>query len=161
MTSLTTLLCSYSVAPVIAIFTKFDNMDDKAFANLLQSDLSEDEARVEAPVHAVKMFETEIKNVLYESKYPPKGHVLLRGEPARNHGMMKKLISAADMNHVDATCDELISCTASAIDNEVLKRLFVVTQRNKLAIPMKSAVDEQVNQPYYLVDYTNVSLVLD
>ena len=147
--------------PVIAIITKFDAMDDKAFAELVKRGRSEDEARDEAPRHAVKMFEEEIKDVLYENKYPPKGHVLLRGKLARNHNMMRKLRSAADMNHDNATCDELVSCTAGAIDNVALKLLFVVVQQRNLVLCMQSAIDELVDQSYNLITHTDLSLELD
>ncbi|KAF7984468.1 hypothetical protein HWV62_14574 [Athelia sp. TMB] len=136
--------CGVGSVPVIAIITKFDAMDDKAFAELLDRGLSEDEARDEAPGHATKIFEEEIKGILYKNKYPPKGHVLLR-----------------DMNHDNATCDELVSCTAGAIDNVALKLLFVVIQQRNLVLCIQSAIDELVDQSYYLMTHTDLSLELD
>ncbi|KAF7969975.1 hypothetical protein HWV62_25460 [Athelia sp. TMB] len=67
--------CGVGSVPVIAIFTKFDAMDDKAFAELLKQGASDDEARVQAPNHAVALFDQDIKHFLYETKYPPKGHI--------------------------------------------------------------------------------------
>ncbi|KZP03430.1 hypothetical protein FIBSPDRAFT_923537 [Athelia psychrophila] len=111
--------------PVIVLFTKFDAMDDKAFAELTRSGLSADKARVQAPSHAVMMFERDLRGMLYGMKYPPKNHVLLR-----------------DMNHPHATCQELVNCTASAIDNEVLKLLFISNQRSNLALCMEIAMND-------------------
>jgi len=112
---------------VIAIFTKFDAQDDKAFAELRNTDppMDLEAARTQAPSHAVTMFDRDLKDVLYGMKYPPKAHVFLRG-----------------MNHPSATCKELVECTAGAIDNGVLKLLFISTQRSTLALCMQTAVDE-------------------
>ncbi|KZP31505.1 hypothetical protein FIBSPDRAFT_1037483 [Athelia psychrophila] len=70
--------CGTGNVPVIVIFTKFDAMDDKAFSELTKLDKSTDEARVQAPGHAVMMFERDLRGMLYGMKYPPKNHVLLR-----------------------------------------------------------------------------------
>ncbi|KZP04557.1 hypothetical protein FIBSPDRAFT_767265, partial [Athelia psychrophila] len=117
--------CGTGSVPVIVIFTKFDAMDDRAFAELTELDKSTDEARVQAPGHAVMMFERDLRGMLYEMKYPPKNHVLLR-----------------DMNHPQATCQELVNCTASAIDNKVLKLSFISMQRSNLALCMEIAMNE-------------------
>lgn len=66
--------------PVIAIFTKFDAMDDKAFADIIDTGGTLEVARAEAPTRAVAMFDRDIRAVLYGMNYPPKSHVLLRGE---------------------------------------------------------------------------------
>lgn len=66
--------------PVIAIFTKFDAMDDKAFTELIESGKSVDDARVQAADHAVVMFERDLRDVLDGMKYPPKAHLFLRGK---------------------------------------------------------------------------------
>ncbi|KZP16639.1 hypothetical protein FIBSPDRAFT_920936 [Athelia psychrophila] len=117
--------CGTGSVPVIVLFTKFDAMDDKAFTELTRSGVSMEDAKVQAPSHAVGMFERDLRDVLYGMKYPPKSHVLLR-----------------DMNHPHATCAELVDCTASAIDNEVLKLLFISTQQSNLALCIKSAMNE-------------------
>ncbi|KAF7982584.1 hypothetical protein HWV62_27593 [Athelia sp. TMB] len=115
--------CGTGSVPVITIFTKFDAMDDKAFAELLKQGMPDDAARIQAPSHAFTMFEKDIKDILYETKYPPKGHVLLR-----------ELIQTADMNDPQATCNELVACTANAIDDKALKLLFVIVQRSNLTV---------------------------
>ncbi|KZP07191.1 GTP-binding protein [Athelia psychrophila] len=117
--------CGTGSVPVIAIFTKFDAVDDKAFGELIEQGLTTDKARARAPDHAALIFERDLKHVLYGMKYPPKSHVLLR-----------------DMNHPHASCEELVACTARGIDNAALKMLFVSTQRNNLGLCMKSAMNE-------------------
>ncbi|KZP22820.1 hypothetical protein FIBSPDRAFT_919288 [Athelia psychrophila] len=117
--------CGTGDVPVIVIFTKFDAMDDKAFAELIESDMSIDDARAQAPGYAVAMFERDLRDVLYGMKYPPKTHVLLR-----------------DMNLAHASCQELVNCTANEIDNKVLKRLFISNQRSNLRLCIESAMDE-------------------
>ncbi|KZP30056.1 hypothetical protein FIBSPDRAFT_815256 [Athelia psychrophila] len=117
--------CGTGSVPVIVIFTKFDAMDIKAFGELKRSGVLEDDARVQAPDHAKVMFDRDLKDVLYGMKYPPKSHVLLR-----------------HMDHPRATCQELVNCTASAMDDKVLKLLFISNQRSNLALCMETAINE-------------------
>ncbi|KZP09927.1 hypothetical protein FIBSPDRAFT_690900, partial [Athelia psychrophila] len=109
--------CGTGNVPVIVLFTKFDAMDDKAFAELKKSGVSTADARVQAPGHAVGMFERDLRDVIYGMKYPPKSHVLLR-----------------NMNEPHASCNELVDSTANAMNNEVLKLLFISTQRSNIAL---------------------------
>ncbi|KZP25588.1 hypothetical protein FIBSPDRAFT_687362, partial [Athelia psychrophila] len=115
--------CGTGNVPVIVLFTKFDAMDDKAFTELRRSGVSTADARVQAPGHAVQMFERDLRDVLYGMKYPPKSHVLLR-----------------DMNEPHASCNELVDSTSNAMNNEVLKLLFISTQRSNIALCMKRAM---------------------
>ncbi|KZP16633.1 hypothetical protein FIBSPDRAFT_748561 [Athelia psychrophila] len=115
--------CGTGSVPVIVLFTKFDAMDDKAFTELTKSGVSIADARVQAPSHAVGMFERELRDILYGMKYPPKTHVLLR-----------------DMNNPRASCKEVVDSTANAIDNTALKLSFISTQRSNLALCMETAV---------------------
>ena len=125
--------------PVITLFTKFDAMDDKAFSELLRKGVREQDARLQASGYALEMFERDIKGVIYGSTFPPKGHVLLRGELFSF--LYDKRSFAADMNHPNATCQELVNCTASSIDDAALRLLFVSTQRNNLALCIESAAN--------------------
>ncbi|KIM26280.1 hypothetical protein M408DRAFT_313665 [Serendipita vermifera MAFF 305830] len=106
--------------PVIAVFTKFDALDNKAFTVLRSRKLSRPEARKEAPIHATTEFEQRHLNTFYNQPYPPKGHVYLR-----------------DMDKQGQDCNELISQTASALGNEFLEVLLVSTQRNNLKLCME------------------------
>ncbi|KIM30955.1 hypothetical protein M408DRAFT_65939 [Serendipita vermifera MAFF 305830] len=103
--------------PVIAVFTKFDALDDNAYDTLRDNNLSRSDARKEAPKHAVAEFEQHHLNSFYTKPYPPKAHVYLR-----------------DMNKEGTNCDELLRQTAGALDNEFLENLLVSTQRNNLEL---------------------------
>ena len=67
----------------------------------------------------------------------------------------------ADMDDPHATCDELVACTANAIDDEALKFLFVIVQRSNLTVCMQSAVDELVQPSHYMIKPVDISLALD
>lgn len=92
--------------PVIVIFTKFDAMDDKAFSELTRSGMSIDDAKVQAPGHAVMMFDRDLRDVLYGMKYPPKNHVLLRGKVL----YIDRDISSFRSRHEPSTCNMRRTC---------------------------------------------------
>lgn len=114
---------------MVAVLTKFDALDAKAFIELEDVDgaykLSWDDAQIEAPHHAVMTFGPQLK-LLYEHKFPPKCHVLLRG--VYFVFLWLYLMTGSDMNKDGAHCRELTERTASVIDNNTLKLLFVSTQ---------------------------------
>jgi hypothetical protein len=64
---------------VVAIFTKFDALDDKAFDDLERAGVSFVDAKQQAALRAVADFEKVHLGRLYERRYPPKDHVYLRG----------------------------------------------------------------------------------
>lgn len=74
---------------MVAVLTKFDALDTKAFVELEDPEgdyqLSWEDAQMQAPRHAEANFEPHLK-FMYEKKFPPKGHVLLRGQ---NLGLFK------------------------------------------------------------------------
>ena len=65
--------------PVIALFTKFDALDDKAYDVLEKEGVSWEESKKQAPIRAVADFEKVHLGSLYGRKYPPKAHIYLRG----------------------------------------------------------------------------------
>ncbi|KIM26307.1 hypothetical protein M408DRAFT_330670 [Serendipita vermifera MAFF 305830] len=104
-------------SPVIALFTKFDALDTKAFSVLRQENLSRADARSGAPKRAISDFNQQHLSTFYDQLYPPKRHVYLR-----------------DMNKEGADCNELIRQTAGALDSEFLESLLVSTQENSLEL---------------------------
>ena len=68
-----------SAVPVIAVFTKFDALEQKAYQELLDVDCPQDEAKTKAPQHAIANFEQHLED-LYKRPYPPKSHVYLKGK---------------------------------------------------------------------------------
>jgi len=68
--------------PVVTIFTKFDALEDKAYGDLEEEGVSEEDVVAHAPARAVADFEGMYLSELYGREYPtPRGHVYLR---ARN-----------------------------------------------------------------------------
>jgi GTP-binding protein EngB required for normal cell division len=66
--------------PVIAIFTKCDALEIKAYSTLRNVDgLSEDEAEAAAPAAAAELFQKHFLPRLKETQKPPASHVCLRG----------------------------------------------------------------------------------
>jgi hypothetical protein len=68
------------IVPVVAIFTKFDALEDKAYGELDEQGVSHEDAVTQAPARAVADFETNHLPYLYKQKFPPKGHAYLRGD---------------------------------------------------------------------------------
>jgi len=65
--------------PVIAIFTKFDALVQDQYAALMEEDDDYDAAMAEAPIRAQVEFNQKYQPLVYNTKYPPKGHVCLQG----------------------------------------------------------------------------------
>jgi len=129
--------CGTGSVPVIAIFTKFDALEDKAYGDLEEEEFSHEKAVALAPARAVANFENQHLHDLYRRKYPPGGHVYLR-----------------EMDKPETDCRELTQTVAAVLDDDNLKRLFVSTQQNNLELCIKLAVSRtlsgaitQIHQP--------------
>jgi hypothetical protein len=125
------------------LFTKFDALDDKAYDDLEKGGASWEEAERQAPVRAVADFEKVHLGSLYGKRYPPKGHIYLRGMGTFTFMWIKSTqfdISSPDMNKPETNCRELTARTAAVLDNENLQLLFVSTQRNNLELCIEYAV---------------------
>ncbi|KAG8824272.1 hypothetical protein FRC19_002104 [Serendipita sp. 401] len=119
----TDLKVFYAV-PVIAIFTKFDALDNRAFNKLKKEGKSRRESRELATQRAVIDFEAIYLKMIYKYAHPPKAHVYLR-----------------DMNMEGSKCGELMERTTSSLDDEVLQQLFVSTQRNNVEVCISYAME--------------------
>jgi hypothetical protein len=64
--------------PVITIFTKFDALIQDAYADLRKAHYKFREAMAEAPNRAKVQFDQIYPDLVYKTKYPPKGHVCLQ-----------------------------------------------------------------------------------
>ncbi|KAG8749005.1 hypothetical protein FRC14_001770 [Serendipita sp. 396] len=116
--------CGTADVPVIAIFTKFDALDTKAFTALRKGGKSTTEAEKLALQHAVASFEVVHLKTVYTLAYPPKDHVYQR-----------------NMNTEGSDCSELVERTAAVLDNETLQQLFVSTQRNSLKLCIRYGLE--------------------
>ena len=65
--------------PVVAIFTKFDALEDVAYGKLTSEGIPPADAVKQTADRAVADFEREYLSVFDELKFPPKGRVYLRG----------------------------------------------------------------------------------
>ena len=68
-----------SAVPVIAVFTKFDALEKKAYQDLLDVDCPQEEAKTKASQHAIANFKQHLED-LYKRPYPLKNHVYLKGK---------------------------------------------------------------------------------
>ena len=130
-------ICSHAV-PVIAVFTKFDALEMKAYQNLLDKDHPREEAKAQASSHALDSIKGQVES-LYKKLHPPKSHVYLRGDKsALLHIAYHN--PASDMYKPDANCHELIKQTAAVINDDTLQLLFVSTQRNNLELCVEYSI---------------------
>ncbi|KAF8811057.1 hypothetical protein BYT27DRAFT_7185168 [Phlegmacium glaucopus] len=106
-------------APVIAIFTKFDDLVVQVFKRSLGMQGSREEA--------VKLLEDRFRAPLFKYKYPPKAHVCIEG------------MHKDDGNH-QKQVKELIEKTADSLDDLALKILFVSLQQNNLELSITYAI---------------------
>jgi hypothetical protein len=117
--------CDTGSIPVIVLFTKFDALYDVEFRKLRQEGKPRKDAKELAPKHAEDSFAKgpQLK-FLKDVPWPPKCHVCL-----------------PDMDKDDADCGPLIERTAGTLDDEVVERLFVSTQKTNLELCMKYAAE--------------------
>jgi len=124
--------------PVIAIFTKFDDLISQVY----DMDLEEEE-NCQAALQAL---ENKFRKPLDEYDYPPRAYVRFEG--------MFRLISALNLdlkarlsigihedkgNHQDQV-KNLIENTASSLDTPALRMLFVSVQQNNMELCIEYAI---------------------
>ncbi|TFK57831.1 hypothetical protein BDN72DRAFT_866453, partial [Pluteus cervinus] len=108
-----------SLVPLVAIFTKFDDL----IIQVYDDDKSEDENRQIAEYE----LETKFKKPLYGYEFPPRAHVCTEE------------LNDDDGSHQDQV-KELMMKTADSLDDLALKLLFVSVQQNNLELSIQSAV---------------------
>jgi hypothetical protein len=70
--------------PVVAIFTKFDALEDVAYGKLIKEGYPAQDAVGQTADRAVADFEREYLPLFRELEFPPKGHVYLRGNTSQS-----------------------------------------------------------------------------
>ena len=65
--------------PVIVLFTKADMLDAHMVEHLVDAGMNVEDAAMKAPEESVANLEKNFVQQLYKKKYPPKGHVYVRG----------------------------------------------------------------------------------
>jgi hypothetical protein len=128
--------------PVIAVFTKFDALEMKAYQDLLDKDCPREEAKAQASNYALESIKGHVES-LYKKPHPPMGHVYLRGDKsALMHTTYYNV--ASDMYKPDANCHELSKQTAAVINDDTLQHLFVSTQQNNLELCVEYSIKQWV-----------------
>jgi len=111
--------------PVIAIFTKMDALDNRAFNELILDDVPRREAKMQARARGEAIFKTNYLQRLEEVKHKPRAVVRLR-----------------DMNKEGADCDELIMSTSDVLDDKTLKSFCLSFLRNDVEPRIKEAINQ-------------------
>ncbi|KAH9950566.1 hypothetical protein B0H21DRAFT_802511 [Amylocystis lapponica] len=127
--------------PVIVIFTKFDALKIKLWG---RGELANADWNQAAMEYLQQHFIPQIQ------------------------GVAKAYIHLSDMHIVNNQCPELTEKTAQALDNTVLLKLFVMTQKNNINLLIKLYLIEQVNSfilgpnapPFTLGDFTSIMHIL-
>ena len=65
--------------PVVAVFTKMDALDSKAWNELVGRNMSREEAKQRAPEQSLSIVKSQYVSELLAMRYPPKGSVYMRG----------------------------------------------------------------------------------
>ena len=73
---------SLLTVPVIAIFTKFDGLEDRCYGSLRDEGKTFEEAMNEGAVRAQQIFQAEYLPRVMKTQFPPKGCVCLKGAVA-------------------------------------------------------------------------------
>lgn len=118
--------CDTGHVPVIVVLTKADALELDAWEELMDMELSEDEALRELAKVEREMCDrhfTKVKKWLQASRFPPHDFQLLKG-----------------MQDEGADCTALIECTANALNEESLQKLLISTQQSSLGLCIEYAI---------------------
>ncbi|KAG6330440.1 hypothetical protein ID866_8648 [Astraeus odoratus] len=118
--------CDTKHVPVIVLFTKADVLNDIAFNELRNQNMSIKTAKKEMYSHGVKLMDDlqeYIHLVLDKCQFPPKGYVQL-----------------AEMNKKKGDTTPLLQCTTNALDTQSLQMLLVITQARNMELIVEWAV---------------------
>lgn len=132
--------------PVIAIFTKMDALDERAFNQLLNEGASFEEADSKAPSLAKDKFERSylrpltVENVKNKPAYIVQLRGMLfrinsTGEPAQ------PFTTYPDMDKEGANCDELIMRTSQALNGNTLRLFSLSILRNDIESRIKHVIN--------------------
>ncbi|KAJ7891638.1 GTP-binding protein [Mycena olivaceomarginata] len=109
--------------PVVAIFTKFDGLITKAFAQLKRGGATRQEAAAGANEKALEMLTTDFIEPLKSTTFHPEHYLHL-----------------SNMQEADSNSDKLMEKTANALNDDALRLLFVSVQQNNIALCTSYAV---------------------
>ncbi|KIN96507.1 hypothetical protein M404DRAFT_162895, partial [Pisolithus tinctorius Marx 270] len=119
--------CDTGHVPVIVLLTKVDALNFAAIEELLDEGLEMEEAEERATEREsllLEKWQTHVKQILDQCKFPPKMYLPL-----------------TKMHNESAGCTTLIQCTASALNEEGLQRLLISTQQSSIGLCIEYAVN--------------------
>ena len=132
----------YFAVPLVTIFTKFDGQIIAEYVKLNVIENTEDRWE-KARENAEISFQTVYLPKVLNTEHPPKAYVQLQGEPENGDhflAQLRKYSPMIDLDIPENNCPELTEKTSDAIDDSVLKALFISTQRNNLDLSVKSTL---------------------
>jgi GTPase SAR1 family protein len=116
--------------PVIAIFTKMDALDEKAFNELMLMEEDDDE---EVPFEKLKEQALIRATAIFEEKYLGRLHGV-KHEP-------RCVVQLRDMDKEGTNCDELITKTSQALNGETLRLFCLSILRNNMESRIKDVIN--------------------
>ncbi|KAN0082400.1 hypothetical protein V8E55_008195 [Tylopilus felleus] len=120
--------CGTGKVPVIVVFSKFDALHAVAFGELREQGMSMKKAAALAPEHAKEIFKRNgYYSMVQAMTFPPRNFICMGG-----------------INKKEADCSALLTCTAEALDDEMLEILLVSAQQVNLKICVEYAVRKGV-----------------
>ncbi|KDQ54556.1 hypothetical protein JAAARDRAFT_135344, partial [Jaapia argillacea MUCL 33604] len=120
--------CNPGAVPVIAIYTKFDDFVLQTQQFFMSQGEEEEDAFLKASLSASNHFTKEYAIVFNKTRFPPSRNDL-------------SFTSYIDMDKPDTNCDKLLEKTADALNDDVVRQLFVCIQKNNLDLCGKWGVE--------------------
>ncbi|KAI6142822.1 hypothetical protein BKA82DRAFT_2577168 [Pisolithus tinctorius] len=118
--------CDSGHVPVIVLLTKADTLNLDAVEELMERELTEDDAIKLAPEVEKQLQEDcqeKVKGWLNELKFPPQKYLILTG-----------------MEKENGDCKELLRSTANTLTEEGLQGLLISSQQSNLGLCMEFAI---------------------
>jgi len=125
--------------PVVVIFTKFDAIEDICYGKLRGQGKSHDEASLQLPELANKIFQQEYLPHILDAAFPPKTYICVAGNVLYSY-RVSKFSWIVGLDKEENQCSELSEKTADILDDNVLINLFVSTQKNNLDLCIKKGI---------------------
>jgi hypothetical protein len=116
----------------VLIFTKFDALEVKCYSKLREEGKSHEEASIQVPELAKKIFQEEYLPRVLGAKFPPKTYVCLGGNILYYSYEVFEFLQILGLDKEENQCSKLSETTMNILDNDILVNLFVSTQKNNL-----------------------------
>ena len=132
----------FNPVPVIAIFTKMDALDDKAYNELLNNGASWEEAEEKVASVAQDIFERKYLRPLEQVKHQPRAVVKLRSMSLLVIMATFSIICHPDMDDPKTKCDQLLVATSRALNRETLRLFCLSILRNDVESRIQEVISK-------------------